>query len=60
MTDRHQPLTARPVPKPTTPATQLEIAAQWLQEAALGSADESLKINLRRVAHQCIDVAGRA
>lgn len=43
-----------------TPATQLEIAAHWLEEAAASIRhDAALRLNLGRVAHECKAVAYR-
>lgn len=49
-----------PYPRPnrrpaTTPAAQLEIAAQWLHEAALAlkDGDTYLRLNTERVAGEC-------
>jgi ribosomal protein S7 len=36
-----------------TPAQQLEIAAQWLAEAAESVSDKSIQSNLRRVSREC-------
>lgn len=33
----------------TTPATQLEVAAHWLSEAAVGVKDRAMRENLKRV-----------
>lgn len=38
-------------------ATQLEVAAHWLKEAAVGAKDRSLRENLKRVAEECLAVA---
>lgn len=49
--------------RPKTPAVQLEIAAQWLKEAAIVAADAKegdLSLQLSRVAHDCEAVARRA
>ena len=47
--------------EPRTPAVQLEIASQWLQEAASSIRhDAALSLNLGRVAHECLAMAGRA
>lgn len=40
----------------TDPATQLEIAAQWLKEAALLIKNKD-SLQFSRVAHECLDVA---
>lgn len=47
----------------TTPATQLEIAAQWLHEAALLLTElkrPEMSMQLTRVGHDCAAMAGRA
>jgi hypothetical protein len=42
---------------PLQPTTQLEIAAQWLNEAAAATADRGLKVNLERVGRDCLRAA---
>lgn len=47
----------------TTPAAQLEIAAQWLHEAALLLTElkhPEMSMQLTRVGHDCAAMAGRA
>lgn len=54
----HHPALRRPIfpPQERTPATQLEIAAHWLEELAVG---HDQKDNLLRVARECKAVAYR-
>lgn len=56
--------TRRPPPtRAETPAVQLEIAAQWLHEAALRLTElkhMDLSMNLTRVGHDCEAMARRA
>ncbi|MBZ9943474.1 hypothetical protein LB533_20520 [Mesorhizobium sp. BR1-1-13] len=42
----------------TTPATQLEIAAQWLKEAAMLLRGNKDAYQFSRVAEDCLRVAG--
>ena len=56
--------TKLPVAKsqPKTPAIQLEIAAQWLKEAAMALQEHKeggLSLQMSRVAHDCEAVARR-
>jgi hypothetical protein len=49
--------------RPKTPQVQLEIAAQWLREAAICATEAKegdLSLQLSRVAHDCEVVARRA
>lgn len=49
--------------RPKTPAVQLEIAAQWLKEAAIvatAAKDVELSMQLSRVAYDCEVAARRA
>lgn len=48
---------------PVTPSVQLEIAAQWLKEAALAMQEHNqsgMALQLSRVAHDCEAAARRA
>jgi hypothetical protein len=42
-----------------SPSVQLEIAAQWLAEAALSINDKTLRLNLERVASDCLRAASQ-
>lgn len=44
----------------TTPATQLEVAAQWLREGALALRGREPAVDMYRVAEDCLRVAGKA
>lgn len=55
--------TASPPTRAETPAVQLEIAAQWLHEAALLLTElkhPEMSMNLTRVGHDCEAMARRA
>ncbi|WP_312411968.1 hypothetical protein [Shinella sp.] len=54
--------TASPPTRAETPAVQLEIAAQWLHEAAMRLTElkhMDLSMQLTRVGHDCERMAGR-
>ncbi|MCD1264042.1 hypothetical protein B5M44_04275 [Shinella sumterensis] len=54
--------TRRPPSRAETPAAQLEIAAQWLHEAAMRLTElkhMDLSMQLTRVGHDCERMAGR-